>query len=231
MRSRAGRLAAPFVVLAATFALPVSTAGAETPCAYADARPADASTEQLSAATLCLMNAERSARRLEPLTASPALGAGAASYAAKLVAERFFSHSDRSGGNVASRVRASNWDQLGENLGWGSLHLATPQALVQGWMASPAHRDNVLHPAFDSVGVGIALGAPVEGAGEALTAAVVFGDGVEPRVARRAAKAKRKCGSLRRASRACKRSARARARVRAKARARLRVRAAVPRRA
>ena len=33
---------------------------------------------------------------------------------------------------------------IGENLAWGTLYLATPQAIVEAWIASPGHLANIL---------------------------------------------------------------------------------------
>jgi uncharacterized protein YkwD len=44
---------------------------------------------------------------------------------------------------------------IGENIAWGTLWLATPKAIVAGWMASPGHRANILDHAFTETGVGV----------------------------------------------------------------------------
>jgi uncharacterized protein YkwD len=174
--------AAGFAVLACAFtALMPAVASADgASCAGADIQPGQASAAELGAATVCLMNAERTSRGLQPLRRSATLETGAARYAGTMVSQGFFSHTDRSGGNVATRLQdepgASVFDEFGENLGWGSYHMATPRSIVQGWMESPAHRENVLYSRFDEVGIGIALGAPGANEPEAATYTGVFGD-------------------------------------------------------
>ena len=44
---------------------------------------------------------------------------------------------------------------VGENIAWGTLWLATPRSIVNAWMASPAHRANILDGAFRETGVGV----------------------------------------------------------------------------
>ena len=76
---------------------------------------------------------------------------------------------------IAPDAELGSFRVLGENLGWGTYGLATPRSMVQGWMNSPTHRDNILYPGFDEIGVGITPGAPVAGADDALTYSTVFG--------------------------------------------------------
>lgn len=53
------------------------------------------------------------------------------------------------------RINASGyaWQFYGENLAQGH---ATAAAAVQGWMDSPAHRANIVHPDFTEIGAGFA---------------------------------------------------------------------------
>jgi uncharacterized protein YkwD len=52
---------------------------------------------------------------------------------------------------------------MGENLAWGTAELATPAAIVEAWLRSPGHRDNVLRPRFREIGVGVLEAAPEVG--------------------------------------------------------------------
>jgi hypothetical protein len=98
-----------------------------------------------------------------------------------MVSDAHFAHLDESGHNVVDRVLSADpemtnhWLVLGENLGWGTYGMATPRSMVEGWMNSPTHRDNILFPGYDEIGVGITPGAPVPGRDGALTYATVFG--------------------------------------------------------
>ena len=135
-------------------------------CPNADATPGEASVKALQAGTLCLVNAERAARGLQPLRAQTALAQAAGSFARQMDVLKFFDHISPSGSTTLSRVRSSGYLRsarrwhLGENIGWGSGLLATPRAAVQAWMASPGHRRNLLSPGFAEIGIGIARGAP-----------------------------------------------------------------------
>jgi uncharacterized protein YkwD len=136
-------------------------------CSGADALPGQAAGDDVRDATLCLMNAERTARGLGRLQAEPLLGRVASSYARQMVRGRFFDHTSPGGSTMLARIRATtylrdvaSWS-VGENLAWGSGSLATPRATVRAWMQSPDHRANLLDRRFADVGIGVAAGAPI----------------------------------------------------------------------
>ncbi len=183
---RTARRAAAVAALA-TAALAVLPGGATAPaearsaaCTGADAVPAAATLERARAATLCLLNAERTRRGLRRLRDEPALRRSAQAYAADMARRDFFSHTSPDGGDLLDRLRgprryldgARSW-RVGENLAWGAEADATPRRIVAAWMASPGHRANVLAAGFRESGLGVALGAPVQDApaGTAVTVA------------------------------------------------------------
>src|SRR3954470_3695247 len=176
MRSVVGAVVA-IVAVCLLAASPASAAD----CPFADAQVDSATTQQLADATVCLLNEERAAAGLGLLSTSAPLATTAQHYAEYMVSDAHFAHQDETGHNVVTRVLgtdptlADRWLVLGENLGWGTYGLATPRSMVQGWMNSPTHRDNILYPGFDEIGVGITPGAPVAGRDGALTYATVFG--------------------------------------------------------
>jgi uncharacterized protein YkwD len=135
-------------------------------CPFADALPGQAAVDDARDATLCLMNAQRTARGLGRLRDQPALAASAARYARLMVRQRFFDHTSPGGSTMLSRIKATSYLRdviswtVGENLAWGTGPLATPRATVQAWMRSADHRANLLARNFADVGVGIAQGAP-----------------------------------------------------------------------
>ena len=92
--------------------------------------------------------------------------AGATAYAQDLVAGSYFSHTGRDGSGVRDRIErtgylAGDGDWLiGENLAWGTGALATPGSIMQAWMNSPGHRENILNPEYREIGIGIVTGNP-----------------------------------------------------------------------
>ncbi len=56
--------------------------------------------------------------------------------------------------SATSRASRAGYE-VGENIAWGTLSLATPRAIVAAWMASPAHRANILDANFRETGIGV----------------------------------------------------------------------------
>jgi uncharacterized protein YkwD len=69
-----------------------------------------------------------------------------------------FSHTDSDGHSSFVRIKATGYlDNVqsyytGENL---AKNIDTAAAAVKAWMNSPSHRDNMLHPHFTEIGVGL----------------------------------------------------------------------------
>jgi uncharacterized protein YkwD len=172
----ARRLLAPLTAVAA---LALCAPGAFAACAGQDVAPTDPAAP---AATLCLLNQERTARGLDPLAASPTLDKAAVAYARDMVARGFFDHVSPGGGTMVDRMKAAGWAPAGawtagENIAWGTGRLATPAAIVDGWMHSPGHKANILNAAYGQVGIGIAAGAPQPGLDDAGTYVNDFASG------------------------------------------------------
>ena len=127
---------------------------------------------------LCLVNAERAKVGAIALRDNPRLDRAATTYAARLVAERFFGHTDPAGGKLTSRVLSTGYLAnadlwlIGENLAWGSGSLGSPTKIVAAWMASPGHRANLLRRDFREIGIGIAPGTPTGATGGATHAEI-----------------------------------------------------------
>ena len=165
LRAALGTLA---TVLLAVLAVGTPAARAAD-CAGADEVPAADNLDGAASATLCLLNEQRAAYGLPPLRRTPVLDRASAAYAGEMVDERFFAHVGPDGSTVAQRLRVAGYGDLpngdwvvGENIAWGQDAYATPRSTVQSWMASPGHRRNILSDEYAEVGIGIALGAPVD---------------------------------------------------------------------
>lgn len=161
---------------------PAPTGHAATACPGADSTPYGVGVLQARAATLCLINAERSKRDLVRLEHDGDLALAAARHAADMVRRDYFSHRAPDGETYIDRILDTDYVQspderwtFGENIGWGKRDDATPRALVRGWMRSPTHRANILDARFRNAGVAIALGAPRPDQPKAATYDVTFG--------------------------------------------------------
>lgn len=53
---------------------------------------------------------------------------------------------------------ASGW-AFGENLAWGRGKRGTARNVLKAWLASPGHRETMLHGAFDDLGIGLYRGS------------------------------------------------------------------------
>jgi len=135
-------------------------------CGDSDLMPSDSNQDQLNAAILCLVNAERSEAGLSALSESAQLDRAAVGMSKRMVTEHFFAHDTPDGKTVVDRVEPTGYIPnsgdwvVGENLAWGSGSLSTPEAIVNGWMNSPGHKANILAPDYKDIGLAVAMGAP-----------------------------------------------------------------------
>jgi uncharacterized protein YkwD len=158
------------VVLPATSADAAKRKRAQTACVNTGVQPAPGNLRVVRAAVLCLHNRERAAHGLPALRENAKLRQAAKGHSGDMVARGFFAHESSSGADMADRIlgtgyaRGQGWS-LGENIAWGTGSLATAAEIERAWMESPGHRDNILRREFREIGIGIALGAPVDAGG------------------------------------------------------------------
>lgn len=124
-------------------------------CAGAQQVPTAKTMSAVRAGTLCLLNDERIARGLHPLSEAPIVTWTAQAHSEQMVTQQFFAH----GRGVAQKLAGSYW-AYGQNLAWAEGSVSTPEHVVAAWMASPRHRSNILHADFAHIGIGVAVGAP-----------------------------------------------------------------------
>ncbi|MGH2855453.1 MAG: CAP domain-containing protein [Solirubrobacteraceae bacterium] len=154
-----------FVACVCASALPAPAAASA--CANADATPQPGNLGQVRAAVLCLIDQERERHGESALQPNAKLTRAAEGHSRDMAAEDYFSHVAPNGETPLDRMRASGYLAnpqvgyvVGENIAWGTLWLATPQAIVNAWMASPGHRANILDAAYRDTGVGVAPHPP-----------------------------------------------------------------------
>lgn len=95
------------------------------------------------------------------------LDQAAESHTANMIAGGYFGHYGPNGQTPADRMRESHYIYsssigytIGENIAWGTGALATPKAIVEAWMASPPHRENILNAQFEDTGIGVRASVP-----------------------------------------------------------------------
>jgi uncharacterized protein YkwD len=69
----------------------------------------------------------------------------------------YFEHEDLAGHSPADRVRAVGYQEklVGENIAYGP---STAAEVVQGWLDSPGHCENIMDPRFAEMGIAYAQG-------------------------------------------------------------------------
>ncbi len=156
------------VTVAATAGLLAPTpahAAAADQCPGALDEPTAATVAQSADTVTCLINVERTKRGMRAVTRDADLGQAARKHSNDMVRRGFFSHVSPGGGTLGDRLRAAGYGRsqgwrAGEALGWGTGSMATPNALVDEWLASSPHRHILLDAGFRELGVGITTGEP-----------------------------------------------------------------------
>lgn len=131
------------------------------PEAQPEAQPTAAGAAQASAPSLAnqvlgLVNQERRAAGLRPLRLNPLLNASAQAHSQDMALNDFFSHQGSNGSKIANRIAATGYRAFtyGENIAAGQ---ASPESVMQAWMASPGHRKNILRSTVKEMGVGLTV--------------------------------------------------------------------------
>jgi uncharacterized protein YkwD len=133
-----------------------------TPCENSQLLPEAGNLPLVRAAVLCLINTERAEHGEDPLKADAQLEAAAASHGQEMISRDYFAHVSPSGLTPVERIRTTGYVPdsevgyvIGENLAWGTLSLATPQAIVSAWVASPEHLANILEAKYSDTGIDV----------------------------------------------------------------------------
>lgn len=142
--------------------------------AYYDSAPTSANLAMLRQAVHCLIDAERAAVGLGPLTVNTPLTNAASGHAAAAAAIKWWrpgadSHRNpQTGSTPGSRITAAgycpnpvSWSYAETTYtGWGT-GAGTPRAAVRWWVhvSTYGHRQIVLSPTLRDLGVGVAAGS------------------------------------------------------------------------
>jgi uncharacterized protein YkwD len=159
-----------------------AAAHAPGPCADAAVSPSNPAMQLAAAnAIVCLINVERAQRGLPPVAPSLLLGRAANGHAIDMVRRHYFDHVSPTGLDLRKRVartgylRGARRAMLGETLAFGSATYGTPVELVKDLMGSAEHRAIITDRRFRDIGVGLAVGEPMEGMGSGSTLSLDFG--------------------------------------------------------
>lgn len=153
-------------LVAAASALIVAAPAAASNCVGADTEAAGLSQTELETNVTCLINEERAKAGVRPVQSSGSLRQAGARHAQDMVGDGYFEHTSPSGRTFIDRITNSGYMRgarrwlVGENLVWGTGWQSSPEAMVNAWMGSPAHRANLLRERFREVGVAAVRGTP-----------------------------------------------------------------------
>jgi uncharacterized protein YkwD len=152
---RSVQLLSALAITVVVAALPPAASAAMPGCtpdgAWPTARP------DLAAQVVDLINAHRAQMGLQPLTVSPTLTDAATWKARHMAAYAYLTHDDQGPAprSASDRMAACGYPSAtwGENIAMG---YATPQAVVDAWLASPGHRANIERADYVATGVAVA---------------------------------------------------------------------------
>lgn len=128
--------------------------------------PASAQAPMLASRALQLVNdvrargarcGDRSFGPAPPVKLSEVLASVAFGHADDMAKHNYFEHEDLTGRSPADRVRALGYQEklVGENIAYGP---KSADEVVQGWLDSPGHCENIMDPRFAEMGIAYAAG-------------------------------------------------------------------------
>lgn len=123
--------------------------------------PSQSSVGAYAAQVSQLVNQERQKAGLAPLTLDAELSNVALAKAKDMIANNYFDHNSPTYGSPFDMMRSFGIDYTaaGENIAKGQ---NSPQAVMNDWMNSPGHKQNILSTNYDSIGVAYYQGAWVQ---------------------------------------------------------------------
>lgn len=106
---------------------------------------------------LTLTNLERENNGLNPLKWNDSLADLANEHCHDMINRDFFSHNNPDGETPFDRMKKAGISYLaaGENIAVGQY---SPESVVDSWMQSMGHRENILNPKFEYMGVSVVKG-------------------------------------------------------------------------
>ncbi|SES29417.1 CAP domain-containing protein [Salipaludibacillus aurantiacus] len=118
-----------------------------------DSNQTDPAEDSYEAEVVRLVNKERTSRGLDPLEHSPAVRNVAQAKSKDMVDNNYFSHTSPTYGSPFDMLDTYGvqYRTAGENIARGQ---RSPEAVVNAWMNSQGHRQNILNANFSKIGVG-----------------------------------------------------------------------------
>ncbi|MEV7520727.1 CAP domain-containing protein [Streptomyces sp. NPDC091371] len=123
--------------------------------APAPPKPSAPAPSGSAAQVLALVNQERAAAGCPALSLNAKLTKAAQDHSADMAAHSNMSHTGSDGSDAGQRITRAGyaWSSYGENVAYG---YSTAEKVMEGWMNSPGHRQNILNCSFKEIGIGLA---------------------------------------------------------------------------
>jgi uncharacterized protein YkwD len=160
---------------------PAAGGAAAAKCSGADRPAARMSGGKAERLTLCLLNKQRAKHGLKRLREQKNQDRAASRHNRRMVRKACFSHECPGEPDLVGRLTKAgylpcgcSW-MVGENIAWGSGSYGSPRRIVGSWMKSAGHRENILNPRFEHIGVAVTSGSPGGGYRDAATYTTDFG--------------------------------------------------------
>ena len=137
-----------------------------------------AGVESLESELLSAVNAFRSERGQRPFRASPRLRAAALRHSSEMARFGYFDHASPNGGPFWRRIswyypaRGFRTWEVGENIEYGQPGLGAGEVLRE-WLASPAHRANLVSTRWRDAGIGTVMATSAPGVFRGLPTTIV----------------------------------------------------------
>jgi uncharacterized protein YkwD len=128
------------------------------PVAQSPGRPVADDGQAMQREGLRLVNDARRTHGCPPLAISSRLVEAARGHAVDMASHGYFAHRSPSGEDAGDRVSDTgyDWATYGENIARGQDSVAE---VVDSWLHSPTHRENIMTCAHSEVGIGLAFDA------------------------------------------------------------------------
>ncbi|RAS61914.1 uncharacterized protein YkwD [Lentzea atacamensis] len=104
-------------------------------------------------AVLKLVNDQRAVKGCKALVIDDRITTAAQAHSTDMANKNYFSHTSQDGRTFDQRMKDASYPKPGgENIAMG---YPTPAAVMDGWMKSQGHRENILNCEFATMGVGL----------------------------------------------------------------------------
>ncbi|MFI5895288.1 CAP domain-containing protein [Actinoplanes sp. NPDC051513] len=131
-------------------------AGVPAPPLPPDAPAGAVTPAELMSEVVTMTNQRRHANGCDQLAVDQELTVASIRQSVYMARTGLFSHVWRDGTTFVARSHAAGYAQpSGENIAWG---YRTATEVMDAWMASPGHRENILNCGAHSIGTGVAYG-------------------------------------------------------------------------